>query len=174
MTKLGILVAMAVECRSLTEQKIPGNGLLALNECCLIGLSGAGPKAAQRGSALLIEAGATAMISWGCAAALDPRLNPGDLILPESLVGIDRRLINVDGLWRERLVSLLESRLSVHSGLLAESSRIVALEGEKRAIFADTGAIALDMESAASARAAEQFGLPFLAIRSIIDPASVT
>jgi adenosylhomocysteine nucleosidase len=50
----------------------------------------------------------------------------------------------------------------------------VAREDEKHAIFASTGAIALDMESAAVARIAQRFHKPFLAIRSIIDPADAT
>ena len=73
-TKVGILVAMAVECRSLTLKKIPERGYLELDGGCLIGLSGAGPEAASRCSYMLAEAGVKALISWGCAAALDPRL----------------------------------------------------------------------------------------------------
>ncbi len=65
---------------------------------------------------------------------------------------------------------MLKGSLPVYSGLLAESDCIMAREDEKPSIFATTGAIALDMESAAAARAADQFDLPFLAIRSIVGP----
>ena len=174
MTKLGILVAMAVECRSLTSKRVPAGGCLDLGDGCLIGLSGAGPQAAQRCSALLVEAGATSLISWGCAAALAPGHNPGDLILPAGIVCTDGQLIDTDGEWRERLSSKLDRQMSVHTGLLAESDRIVAGQEEKRDLFAATGAIALDMESAAAARTAVRFRLPFLAVRSIIDPAEVS
>jgi adenosylhomocysteine nucleosidase len=149
-------------------------GCLELDGGCLIGLSGAGPKAAGRCSAALVEAGATSLVSWGCAAALAAGLNPGDLILPERIVCSDGTLLDTDEGWRKRLGSKLDGRMPVYSGLLAESDRIIAGEDEKRAIFAATGAIALDMESAAAARAAQRFCLPFLAIRSIIDPVDVT
>lgn len=170
---LGILVAMAQECRSLTSQRIPEGGFLELDAGCIVGLSGAGPEAAARCAALLFERGATAIISWGCAAALDPALNPGDLVLPAAIIGADGQTLATDPAWRGRLVSTLEPRLTVYQGKLLESRRIVGSAAEKRALFANTGAAALDMESAAAARAALGFGLPFLAVRSIVDPADV-
>ncbi len=174
MTKIGFLVAMAVECRSLTPKRIPEGGCLELSDGCIIGLSGAGPKAAQSCCAALVEAGAASLISWGCAAALAPGINPGDLILPTRIACTDGMQIDTDGTWHARLLSELEGNMTVYTGILAESDRIVAREDEKRAISACTGAIALDMESAAAARAAGQFKLPFLAIRSIVDPVGVT
>ena len=165
---------MAVECRSLTPKRMPKGGCLELDDGCIIGLSGAGPKAAQRCCAALVETGATSLISWGCAAALAPGINPGDLVLPTRIACTDGTQIDTNGEWHARLSLILKGSLPVYSGLLAESDRIMAREDEKRAIFATTGAIALDMESAAAARAADQFNLPFLAIRSIIDPVDVS
>lgn len=171
--RLGILVAMPQECRSLTNKRIPEGGFLALNESCLIGLSGAGPKAASRCAVLLAEQGVTALISWGCAAALDPSLKPGDLVLPASVIGADGKSLETNPAWRGRWVAQLEAQLPVYQGNLLESRQIISLASEKRMLFADTGAIALDMESAAVARAALDLGLPFLAVRSIVDPADV-
>jgi adenosylhomocysteine nucleosidase len=164
---------MPQECRSLTTQRIPEGGLLALDEGRLVGLSGAGPEAAARCAALLAGEGVTALLSWGCAAALDPGLKPGDLILPASIIGADGQTLATDPAWRLRLASLLEPHLPVCQGKLLESRRIVSSAQEKRALFAATGAVALDMESAAAARAALELGLPFLAVRSIVDPAGV-
>ena len=175
MTKLGLLVAMAAEGRSRTSRRVPAGGCLDLNDGCLIGFSGAGPNAAERSAKVLVEAGATALISWGCAAALDPSLNPGDLVLPTQIIGLNGATpMETDQAWRTRLAFQLKGQLPVFAGLLAESDRIVATAEEKRAIFAATGSIALDMESGAAARSARKFNLPFLAIRSIIDPAHVT
>jgi adenosylhomocysteine nucleosidase len=137
-------------------------------------LSGAGPIAAAHAAALLIEEGVCALVSWGCAAALDPHLKPGDLILPRRIVGADGVLLETSRDWRDRLSGRLAGRLSVHQGALAESTAIIATPTEKARIFAETGAIALDMESAAIARAALGNGLPFLAIRAIADPAAMT
>ncbi len=174
MTKLGILVAMSVECRSLTTKRVPQGGCLELDQHCLIGLSGAGPAAADRCVDLLIQAGAKSLISWGCAAALAPGIHPGDLILPDRIACKNGQLIETDESWRKRLTSKLEGQIHLYSGLLAESDRIVARADEKQAIHATKGAIALDMESAAVARAAERHRMPFLAIRSVVDPVDVT
>jgi len=171
--RIGILVAMPQECRSLTAKRVPEGGLLALDEGVLLGLSGAGPEAAARCAALLFAQGATALLSWGCAAALDPALKPGDLILPVSIIGADGQTLATDPAWRARLAGLLEAKLPVCQGKLLENRRIVSSAQEKQALFAATGAVALDMESAAAARAALDFKLPFLAVRSIVDPASI-
>jgi adenosylhomocysteine nucleosidase len=164
---------MPQECRSLTPQRIPEGGFLALNAGCLVGLSGAGPSAAARCAAVLVEQGVTALISWGCAAALDPTLHPGDLVLPSAIIGADGESLETDTTWRQRLASELASRLPVNQGTLLESRHIVSLAAEKRTLFANTGAVALDMESAAAARAAFSCKLPFLAVRSIVDPAHI-
>jgi adenosylhomocysteine nucleosidase len=171
--KLGIIVAMAVECRCLTRKKIPEGGLLALDDGILIGLAGVGPKAAERNAALLIQQGATALLSWGCAAALQPGLKPGDLVLPTRIIGTDGQILETETAWRERLAYKLEPHLPVFQGALAESARIVSDAAEKQAIFAANSAIALDMESAATARIAQAQHRPFLALRSIIDPADI-
>lgn len=173
MTKIGIVVAMAEECRSLTRQRVREGGCLTLEDGSVIGFSGAGPKAAGRMAAQLAERGATRLVSWGCAAALSPGMNPGDLILPSAIVGTDGDLWRTDDGWRERLSAKLMERMPVHRGQLAESVAIVAKVEEKQAIHAATGALALDMESAASARVAQSLALPFLAIRSIVDPVHV-
>lgn len=170
---LGILVAMAQECRSLTTKRIPEGGVLALDEGCVVGLSGAGPEAAARCAALLAGQGITALLSWGCAAALAPDLKPGDLVLPGRIIGADGHQLPTDAAWGGHLAAQLQPRLPVCQGSLVESRRIVGSAEEKRALFAATGAVALDMESAAAARAAQGFGLPFLAVRSIVDPADI-
>ena len=201
---------MAAECRSLTPKRIPEGGYLELDDGCIIGLSGAGPRAAQTCCAVLAEKGATSLISWGCAAALAPGMSPGDLVLPTRIAFTDGIQIATDTEWHARFSLMLDSHphfadacqweggllareqvghagrqptpqgkfphgvVPVYSGVLVESDRIIAREDEKRAIFAATGAIALDMESAAAARAADRFNLPFLAIRSIVDPVDVS
>lgn len=171
--RIGILIAMEAECHSLTSKRIPEGGCLALDEHCVVGFSGAGPEAAQRNATVLAQAGITALISWGCAAALEPGLKPGDLVLPKHIIGADGQILHTDAVWRGKLAAELEPHLPVFQGNLAESRRIVGLVAEKQAIFNATGAIALDMESAAAARAALGYKLPFLAVRSIVDPADI-
>jgi adenosylhomocysteine nucleosidase len=57
----------------------------------------------------------------------------------------------------------------LHVGRLAASERILGRPGEKRAYGAQTGALAVDLESFAIARACERLGARFLAVRVISD-----
>jgi len=57
--------------------------------------------------------------------------------------------------------------------MLLESPHFVPGPPEKRELGAATGAIAVDMESAAIAAVAAAHGLPFLAVRTIADPLSM-
>jgi len=171
--KLGILVAMPQECQSLTEKRIPEGGFHALSDRCVLGVSGAGPDAANRCATRLAEQGITQLMSWGCAAALDPALKPGDLVLPRQIQAADGQTLATDPAWHTQLAGLIQTLVPVNSGDLLESRRIISSASEKQALFVQTTAVALDMESAATARAAKALGLPFLAVRSIVDPASV-
>jgi adenosylhomocysteine nucleosidase len=58
------------------------------------------------------------------------------------------------------------------TGPLVESSSVLRSMPEKSALFEKSGALAVDMESAAIARVAAAARLPFLAIRAISDSAT--
>jgi adenosylhomocysteine nucleosidase len=145
-----------------------------LDAQCLLAVSGAGPEAAARAAASLAEAGAEALISWGCAAALAPELAPGDLVLAEYILAADGEVLQASPHWRHCLHDIAAGAgLRVHDGLLAESASIVATAAAKHSLHAASHAIAVDMESAAVARAALYLHLPFLAVRAIADPAAM-
>jgi adenosylhomocysteine nucleosidase len=55
--------------------------------------------------------------------------------------------------------------------LVTAAKSVGSVEG-KAQLFRTTGAVAVDMESAAVADIAEQNGLPFLAVRVVVDSAS--
>ncbi len=76
--------------------------------------------------------------------------------------------------WREILRAAIGQRLIVVSGKLLTSA--VALEdvAAKAAAFEETGAVAVDMESAGVAQIAALNKLPFVAVRAIIDTAGDT
>jgi nucleoside phosphorylase len=101
----------------------------------------------------------------GLAGALARGLAPGDVLVPARVVEAGGRAHGADAALAAALGLALEAQT------LLGSDRLVATVADKAACHAATGAVAVDMESHAVARAAQAAGLPFLAIRVIADPA---
>jgi adenosylhomocysteine nucleosidase len=101
------------------------------------------------------------------AGGLDPSLQAGEILLPSEVLTADGRVHRCEKGWRERLGATIVAR----SGRLLTSARSVGSVEGKAALFRSTGAVAVDMESAAIAEVAEQHGLPFLAVRVVVDSA---
>jgi len=171
--QLGIVVAMTAEARSLVRESAATEGLIHLAEGVLVKLSGVGPRRAGEAAKNLLEQGATALLSWGCAGALVPTLSPGSLVLPCSVIGADQFPYSPDPTWRERLLNRLKDRVDLHQGPLAESGTVLRSSADKRVLFERTGAIAVDMESGAVARVAQGAHAPFMVIRAIADSADM-
>jgi len=166
----GIVVALPEERRTLTSKKIDKGCCAFITDTIVLAYSGAGADNARKASELLLAQSAARLISWGCAAALSESLKPGDLTLADTLVHSDGAQIGIRNDWHDLTKNLLSTQLKVHTGSLAESKTLVATAKDKRHLHAQTGAIALDMESAAIAAVARQNNLPFLAIRTVADP----
>ena len=166
----GIVVALPEELGTLTSKKIATGCCVFIRDAIVIAYSGAGANNARIASELLIAQGADRLISWGCAAALGGALNPGDLVLADSLIDADGVRIDIAPDWHGHTLNLLTTTLRTHVGCLAESKSIVASAQHKKSLHILTGAVALDMESIAVAKVARQNRLPFLAIRAIADP----
>ena len=176
----GIVVALPQELTTLTKtnQKIVKGGLVTLNASLLLAYAGAGANNAQTAAELLISQGATRLISWGCAAALSPNLQSGDLVLADSLITADGDTLNIDSHWFRHVKTGLEklalnNAFALRTGDLLESQTLVAKSLEKQQLYQQSKAIALDMESVAIAKVAQAHSLPFLAIRAIADPVSM-
>jgi adenosylhomocysteine nucleosidase len=169
---LGILVALPRELKTLTREKIPPHSWQALTPRTLVAVSGIGAARAGDAASLLIAQGATELLSWGYAAGLDDRLQSGALLLPERVIGASGASYTVDRQWHRRIYVAMASKLAVYTDALVETAAIVKSPAEKRALAERTGGAAADMESAAHARAAAERGMPFLAVRSILDIAS--
>ncbi len=127
----------------------------------------------HRRTTALVEAAAQqakCLISFGIAGGLAPHLRPGDVILSTEVIGEDRR-------WRANesfhaQVGDLARRIGAAEGPVLGARDILATEGDKAQAWRDTGALAVDLESAIVARAAEAAGIPFLVLRTIADPAT--
>ena len=169
----GIIVALPEELSTLTSKKLAKGEWAFISDAIVLAYSGTGESNARTAAELLIAQGATQLISWGCAAALSPALKPGDLILAESLIDADGKELGICPDWHSYATNLLSTTQKIHTGSLAESKSIVASGSDKKRLYEQTGAIALDMESIAIAKVAQQNKLAFLAIRAIADPADM-
>lgn len=162
----GVVAALAAEARALGPAT---SGALA--DGTLVAVSGIGPGAAAQAARSLIEGGATALVSWGMAGGLDPSLNAGALCVPHEVLAEDGERFLTDGIWREPLTARIAALHSVAGGALFSSAHAIDSVAGKKALRRATGAVAVDMESAAVAEAAHARGMPFLAVRAIVDTA---
>ena len=160
-------MATTVEARSLTKHPVVKGG-------ALLQISGIGAKRAHLAARTLLEKGATSLLSWGSAGGLIPGLSPGSLVLPKNIIAVDGSVYPVAATWRESLRAQLKEKVNLHEGLLVESITVVTRPEEKVTLFQQTGAIAVDMESAAVAAEAQGAGVPFMAIRAVADPVGIT
>jgi adenosylhomocysteine nucleosidase len=133
-----------------------------------IGLDNAG-RAARR----LVEAGAHGLVSWGCAAALSPRMKSGDLCLPLQIVDEQTRHWPAAEAWHQRAQRALLDTGAVCTEPLVSAEGLAVSTADKRKLAAASGAVAVDMESAAVAAVASECDVPFIAVRAIADPADI-
>jgi len=92
------------------------------------------------------------ILSCGIAGALDPSLEPGDVVIDGD-------------------AAVAELLPDARRGAVIGQDTIAATAAEKRALHELTGALAVDMESHVAARVARRHGLSFAALRVISDRA---
>lgn len=169
---LGIIAALPQEGRAYAGKRLGRNEHLPIAGIGKLYLSGMGEANAVRAAEALLDEGARALVSWGTAGGLIDGLLAGDLLLPRAIHTTSTQY-PVCSSWHARLLQELHD-LRPHTGPLASTTTILASSDAKQNFSADTGAsIAVDMESAAIARVAQQAGRPFIAVRSIVDPAAL-
>lgn len=113
---------------------------------------------------------ARCLISFGVAGGLAPHLRPGDVILSGEVVGDERRWRADDAFQRQ--VAGWARHMSAFEGPVLGARDILSTEINKARAWRETGALAVDLESAIVARTAESVGIPFLVLRTIADPAT--
>lgn len=130
--------------------------------------TGPGPAAAADGARRAVAFGAKCLVSWGAAGALRHG-EPGDIVLAERVIDDSLREIATDASLTETLARALEPVAPIHRGTLVSAPDPVTSVAGKRALAEASGAIAVDMESAAIADVASASGLPFVVVRVIVD-----
>ncbi len=181
MSATGVVAALAFEAHSLGTWRRRADGICQLDDGSLLWLSGVGCDNAARAARALVAAGAGALLSWGVAGGLDPALGAGAVLLPTEVLGPAAaagspalQRFATSRTWRERVAVALRPHAPLNHGALLSSVLPVAGAQLKARLFQDTGAVAVDMESAAVAQVAAEHHLPFITLRVIVDSASVT
>jgi len=118
---------------------------------------------------LVAGLGAPVVVSAGVCGGLDPRLEPRDVVIPESIA-------DPTGVVRETSSDAhrraMAGAAGACTGRLVSSRAVVATAAAKAALRASSGAAAVDMESALIAERAAAAGWPALVIRGVSDGAS--
>jgi len=169
MPTVGIVSALSFEARTLSPEKLRRNRIIPLGSGLLLVWSGMNVRATEKAAEILAAHGCDLLLSWGVAGALAPGLRRGDLVLPTHVLGAEGTRHHPDSRFGESFARLLPASVHRHRGPIAEADRPVADPSEKHALGGRTGAVAVDMESAAIARIALRHGIGFHAVRVIID-----
>lgn len=133
--------------------------------------TGMGPKAAERAVARTLgdpAHEAAAVVATGFCAGLAPGMHPGDLVVAEETRDAQGATpCDAPELLVKELVRAVPGR-TVHTGPLIGSDHVV--RGHERSELLARGAIAVDMESAATLRTAVRGGpRPVAAVRVVVD-----
>jgi adenosylhomocysteine nucleosidase len=173
---VGVVCALAAEARHLGSATRRHHSLTSLADGTLLAVSGMGMAAAAQSARALVSAGAGALVSWGMAGGLDPALVAGTVFLPSEVVAADGTALLTAPHWRARLSEAVRTQGAtalpiVLQGRLLTSPKAIGSLSDKAALFQQTGAAAVDMESLAIAEIAHTHQLPFIAIRVIVDSA---
>lgn len=170
---VGVVVALAAEARSLGAYGMHAGDCQRWRNGWLT-VAGVGPHCAMRATERLLACGVTSLENWGVAGALDARLAPGDIVIPERIrcTDDDVRDFVPDTTTSANLAQRLAGTLPVHRGVLWSAAHAVATVADKRALATRTGAGAVDMEAASVAAVAARAHLPFVALKAICDPAT--
>ncbi|AWJ86615.1 hypothetical protein TSH58p_24385 (plasmid) [Azospirillum sp. TSH58] len=127
-----------------------------------------GDAAATVAAHRLLEGGACGIVSFGIAGGLAADLRPGSLVLASAVVDEDGAVYEACRAWNDRLRHALPQ---TRPGVVAGARMPAATVGDKARLRALTGAVAVDLESLAVARACQAWGRPFAVLRAVADPA---
>jgi adenosylhomocysteine nucleosidase len=126
--------------------------------------------------ALEVFPGTKLVISAGVAGALSEGLRPGDLVLADRLLLGGKESSRADHILplepeqvRAAEHALRAAGLRFTTGAMLTAGRILADGAAKRVAKEQSGAIAVDMESAVLGLEAAAQGMPFVCVRAVLD-----
>jgi adenosylhomocysteine nucleosidase len=130
----------------------------------LVAITGVGIAATEAALGWLLHGyRPSSVIAAGFCGALDPGLRVGEVVAPREVLVQDGRRW-APSIWSDR-------RLACRDGPLLSIDRVVSDPQDRMRLAAETGASAVDMESATVARRCEEHGLSWLCLRAVSDDA---
>ena len=151
---IGVVVGLAMEARPAR----PLGGVIAAG--------GGTAEGVETAAEALAAGGVSALVSFGLAGGLDPRLKPGHLLIPRAVLAAGETWPTDPALARSLGGPTVE--------LILGEGAVVTSAAAKHQLWRTTGAAAVDLESGAVARVAARHDLPFAALRAVCDPAART
>ena len=164
--RIGIVIALDAEARTLPAR--PG-GLLEHTQYQLA-VCGPGPTRAACAARALLDSGCEALLSFGLAGGLDPKLRPAALIVANTVLCADGDQLPCAASLRDALRRRLVTRQPVMAALYGATEPIMT-QADKRRLYNGLQVAAVDMESAAIGRVARDRSRPFAVLRCVVDPA---
>jgi adenosylhomocysteine nucleosidase len=149
--KIGFVVGLSAEAKLLRRTGF------------MVGIGGGFPAGASRAAEKLVADGAAALVSFGLAGGLNSALQPGAVLVPESVID--------DGDTYLCDPALVEWLGGANAKFVMSATQIAETAGDKQTLFERTEAEAIDLESGAVARVAAAGKLPFAVLRAVADPA---
>lgn len=110
--------------------------------------------------------------SLGFAGGLSERLRPGDLVFPAAVlddVDAGGAPLAADSSRAIACAALRRAAMSVDEGNLLTVGTVLRTPDAKRAACRRSGAVAVEMEAAGVARAARNLGVPWMALKVVVD-----
>ena len=144
--RVGVVTGLAMEAKIISKAANDGG-----HHHPHLEVAGPGAPEAQDTVDRLINQGAEAILSFGLAGGLDPRIPAGALLVPEGVLlpqDGSLKVLETDRKWRMRLVNLLSSGINVREDPLLCSMHPVLGVADKAKLHRDSEAGAVDMESA--------------------------
>ena len=181
MNPVAVLFALPIEARAFLAKVSEDDRLdLSFHACkalvggrqVFIGITGMGCRNSEIQTAeLLSKAQPSALLFAGFGGALDPKLKPGDLVAADSVIFASDTGMREYPAHQTLLDSAANSTCSTLHGRILTTDHIIHTPEEKADLWENQKCSVVDMESGPAADVAARFGVPFLAVRSIIDTA---
>lgn len=123
------------------------------------------PQKARALARELVKKGATRLMSFGIAGALEPDLPIGSMVVGTQVVSVDSSWA-CDSDWVNQLSQKLPQ---AHCGGVWGSEFLVPTAQEKRALYEKSRCLIVDMESQCAAQIAAEAQIPLAVVRVICD-----